>query len=79
MKLRTDDGRDVFGSPSSEFGVLLPKERRDGSLRCLDIAIVCSKTNCGDSIVTCAMDAVDERRELTLLDRREDTEGPFVR
>ena len=25
------------------------------------------------------MDAVDERRELTLLDLREDTEGPFVR
>ena len=30
-------------------------------------------------MTTCAMDVVDDRRELTLLERREDIEGPFAR
>lgn len=58
--LRIDDGLDEW-SPLSELGVWLPNDLRVGIW--------------GDSSTIICTDAPDDRRELTELDRREDTEG----
>ena len=59
-KLRTEDGREEY-SPLSELGVWLPNEGRVGI--------------CGESRTSICVDVPEDRRELTLLDRREETEG----
>lgn len=69
MKLWIELGRDM-NSSRSEFGVWLPKDRRLGSLRRRETEAEYG----GDSTTPYCTD-VDDRREFTLLDRREDMDA----
>lgn len=71
-RLWTEDGRD------SELGVWAPNDRLWGSLRGRDIDATCSPYEEDSNIPTCA-DVMEERFELTLLDRREETEPRLAR
>ena len=63
-----------MNSSRSELGVWLPNDLRLGSLRWRETDAEYG----GDSTTAYCID-VDERRELTLLDRREDTEARLAR
>ena len=74
MKLWIELGRET-NSSRSEFGVRLPNDRLLGSLRCRDTD---AAEYGGDSRTGNCIDA-DDRRELTLLDRREETDARLAR
>ena len=66
-------GRDM-NSSRSEFGVWLPNDRRLGSLRWRET----DPEYGGDSSTAYCMD-VEDRRELTLLERLDETEARLAR
>lgn len=69
-----DEGRELCMSRSnSELGVY---ERRLGSLLCLEMP---SKLLCGVSMTAICVDVMEDRRELTLLERLDETETRFER
>ena len=72
-KLCIELGRDM-NSSRSEFGVWLPNDLRLGSLRWRETDVEYD----GDSSVGNCMD-VEDRREFTLLDRREDMDARLER
>lgn len=75
MKERIEEGRD----PISLLGVRVPSDRRLASLRCRVMSCMDSGDTWGimKSLgrLCDGIDVIDDRRELTLLDLREEIEG----